>query len=59
MERGERPEKPTDSLVKARGLDDTLWEFLEKCWAQDPNARPSIQEVIQELTPPRYPLDTF
>ena len=36
---GERPPREADSL----------WEMLGLCWAQKPNARPSVEDVLQYL----------
>ncbi|KLO11001.1 kinase-like protein [Schizopora paradoxa] len=46
---GLRPERPTDPAVEARGLDDRLWDLMNRCWAQEPEDRPSIKEVNDEL----------
>lgn len=43
--RGERPKR-----LEARGLTDGVWTLIERCWAQDPENRPKIDEVVQELT---------
>lgn len=29
---------------------DPLWKFLRKCWSPDPAARPSAQEVTEEVS---------
>ena len=47
--KGERPQRPLDPAVTKRGLDDALWDLLERCWAQDPDARPDIFKVKDEL----------
>ena len=33
---------------------DNVWEMLERCWGAEPDARPSIEEVLQclEMEPP-------
>ncbi|TDL26203.1 kinase-like protein [Rickenella mellea] len=46
---GVRPERPTGPVVVARGLDDKMWKLLEECWAQKPEDRPTIQEVLARL----------
>lgn len=28
---------------------DEMWELLEKCWKQNPDDRPDIDEVVMEL----------
>ena len=52
MLRGERPVRPTDPEVVARGLDDKMWGILERCWAHAPEDRPTIEEVLAELPNP-------
>lgn len=47
--RGDRPPRPTDPLVIARGLDDKLWYLMERCWSGEPSMRPDIHTVIAEL----------
>ena len=37
---------------------DTLWEMLEQCWAHQPNARPSIEDLLQYLEQSSRPLDS-
>ncbi|KAI5118191.1 hypothetical protein M0805_005546 [Coniferiporia weirii] len=50
---GGLPEKPTGEdckKIRRRGLDERLWEFLERCWANDPADRPTITEVLDFLS---------
>ena len=35
---GETPQKPS-------GIDNDVWDLLQKCWNSDPTERPSITEV--------------
>ena len=49
MQQGERPPRPTDPEVIARGLDDKLWNLITRCWHQDPMRRPTINQVLAEL----------
>ena len=48
---GERP-------PRAASFTDSLWKVLERCWDHDPDARPSIENVLwcleqeEALTPP-------
>ncbi|KAF7792518.1 hypothetical protein EIP86_003559 [Pleurotus ostreatoroseus] len=46
---GLRPIRP-DTLKS-----DELWSLLERCWRKQPNDRPSIEEVRQELAPLQAP----
>ena len=50
MQQGDRPRRPTDPEIVARGLDDNLWRLLEQCWQEDPAVRPKIEEVLSRLT---------
>ncbi|KAH8829981.1 kinase-like domain-containing protein [Flagelloscypha sp. PMI_526] len=43
--RGERPARP--HLVK--WMTNDLWNLIERCWAQNPNNRPSSNEVVLDL----------
>ena len=40
-----RPRRPVDN----RWIDDSMWEFLRRCWADKPEDRPSIIEVMDIL----------
>ena len=44
----QRPSRPEGKLIHY-GIDTALWSLVEKCWAHDPDARPSIHEVLAEL----------
>lgn len=46
---GERPQRPTEPEAVERGLDDKLWNLLQRCWAQKPENRPTIEDVLAEL----------
>ena len=39
---GERPPRQV-------GFTNSLWEMLEMCWAHQPSARPTIEDVLQYL----------
>ena len=45
---GLKPERPGDDVTE-RGLDNKLWALMERCWEDDPDARPTIQEVLEEM----------
>ncbi|KAF8450802.1 kinase-like domain-containing protein [Boletus edulis BED1] len=45
---GEKPPRPRDEATIARGLDDHLWEVMQKCW-DAAETRPTVTEVIQML----------
>lgn len=44
MERGERPERPTDM-----GLADSVWALIEQCWDENPRNRPKMSDVSRTL----------
>ncbi|TDL16987.1 kinase-like protein, partial [Rickenella mellea] len=43
---GETPRRPSVDLAH-RGLDDSLWAVIEKCWHRDPNLRPTSKHLVQ------------
>lgn len=45
--RGEIPRRPSASAESAPC--DKLWLFMKSCWNNDPELRPEITAVIQEL----------
>lgn len=49
MQIGERPRRPQGEEMVQRGMDDKLWNLLCRCWVEDPEQRPTIHEVIEEL----------
>lgn len=46
---GFRPSRPEDDVVRLRGLNDALWDFLQECWSEDPARRPSMQRVVEVM----------
>ena len=48
-ERPLRPEGPEAEVMRERGLDDSLWQLVTECWAQDPKKRPEIHEIVARL----------
>jgi len=40
------PERPQDSSVMVRGLDDDMWHLMVKCWDMDPAQRPSARDIV-------------
>ena len=43
--KGGRPEMPQGA--EQIGLTDEIWEFLERCWHQNPKKRPTMGEVAR------------
>ena len=44
--KGGRPEMPRDA--EQMGLTNDIWEFLERCWHQNPKKRPTMKEVVRK-----------
>ncbi|EJT99348.1 kinase-like protein [Dacryopinax primogenitus] len=42
------PRQPMEPEVIARGLNDDVWKFCLRCWQFQPEARPGMQQVLQE-----------
>ena len=55
IQSGECPMRPIGEEVRARGLDDILWRILLRCWAKNPEDRPDLYQIIQDL-PPNFTL---
>ena len=49
VKEGKRPSRPLDEVSRIRGLNNEIWNIIEACWTQDPNARPSATEVVERL----------
>jgi hypothetical protein len=49
VDRGLRPQRPSDPTIVAQGLDDSLWTLVEDCWTQDPKHRPDVTAVALRL----------
>lgn len=45
---GSRPPRPGPEIT-ALGLTDAVWALVEDCWAQDPEDRPPMSEVLARL----------
>jgi hypothetical protein len=44
---GRRPEKPI--FIVTRGYTEELWGITESCWKQDPDERPTVDQVLDTL----------
>lgn len=42
LSKGIHPQRPPDSMIV-----DEYWEFIQECWADPPQERPSVSEVSQ------------
>ncbi|KAJ7586621.1 kinase-like domain-containing protein [Mycena floridula] len=43
--KGERPMRPASSK-----LNDTVWNCMEDCWKQNPDERPTAEEIVRRLS---------
>ncbi|KZO98419.1 kinase-like protein [Calocera viscosa TUFC12733] len=41
--------RPSNLEVAKRGLTDEVWSLLNAMWAQDPNERPTMEDVVHAL----------
>ena len=39
-----------DALWSREEAEAELWRLWESCWAQDPQVRPKIKDVVEEMT---------
>ncbi|THV03284.1 kinase-like protein [Dendrothele bispora CBS 962.96] len=46
---GQSPARPMEPEVVRRGLDDSLWALLNKCWSLEASKRPTIYQIIELL----------
>lgn len=47
---GKLPERPEGDLYVERGLDDKMWALLMRCCSVDPKSRPTIDEIIVNVS---------
>ena len=45
ISRGDRPDMPENA--QAVGLTGEIWKLLESCWQQNPNKRPTMEEIVK------------
>jgi hypothetical protein len=38
-----------ERLTKPKKCPDRVYEIMKKCWLDDPNARPSFKDLLQQL----------
>ncbi|KDQ58925.1 hypothetical protein JAAARDRAFT_68522 [Jaapia argillacea MUCL 33604] len=46
---GEKPLRPTSPSVVAAGLDDELWQLVDKCLEHEVSTRPNMNEIFFRL----------
>ncbi|EPQ59367.1 kinase-like protein [Gloeophyllum trabeum ATCC 11539] len=44
-----RPRRPTEQVVVARGMDDKLWSILQACWKAERTDRPHIRDIVENV----------
>jgi len=44
---GARPEKPEGAT--SLGFSNEMWEIVERCWLEDRNARPGVENILSYL----------
>lgn len=52
ISKGERPVRP-------EGVPDHYWELIENCWKQNPDERPTFEEITNLLKDDKYALEEF
>ena len=54
---GNRPPRPRN-LVADQWLHDRTWDAIQRCWAANPQSRPPIGSLHQELAKPEQGEET-
>ena len=49
VDRNVRPERPPEDDVQCQGLSDDLWRIAERCWVKEPNDRPNVTTLCDEM----------
>lgn len=44
---------------KPENMPDPYWELVEKCWKQNPEERPTFEEITELLKDDKYAIDEF
>ena len=44
---------------RPNSIPDSYWDLIQKCWAQDPEQRPTFEEITEELKSDRFILEEF
>jgi hypothetical protein len=53
--KGDRPKRPVPEDCQGETLPEDVWALVEKCWAQDPLARPHMADVVKSIEELRRP----
>jgi hypothetical protein len=46
LSEGNRPSRPTAEDCLGPYVDDAFWKLIMMCWKQNPEERPSMQQVL-------------
>jgi len=59
--KGNNPDRPSDLMCVKRGLDDRMWEFVTRCWSEEPSLRPTADEAVKHFHTTSYssPVESF
>ncbi|KAG6907970.1 hypothetical protein DXG01_006695 [Tephrocybe rancida] len=47
--KGQHPQRPIRKGPLERGLTEEMWKMMKRCWAQNPDERPTAAEIVQLL----------
>jgi hypothetical protein len=47
---GRRPRRPTSDDCGGQVFPESLWELVQRCWAQAPESRPTMNGVVNDLS---------
>ena len=50
--RNYRPKRPEN-------IPDHYWDLIQKCWQQNPDDRPTFEEIVNILKDDKYALEEF
>ena len=45
-----KPARPSQDVCLTLALDDEMWGFIERCWAELPSERPTATEAVRYLS---------
>ena len=44
---------------RTENISDAYWELIQRCWSQDPEERPTFEEIVEELKDDKYAIKEF
>lgn len=45
--------------VRPENIPDQYWELIQRCWKQNPEERPTFDEIVEELLDDKYRLEEY